>query len=93
MAKRVIKKVSAQEGLKLLGFDTRRAARGRVLVAIGPVHSKRYSFYYRKGDGHTLYRWGRLANAEVSYIDGELSTVRFLPDDWPYNQPGWTDAS
>lgn len=86
MSTLTVKKVSAQEGLKLLGFDLKRAARGRVLVAMGPIHSKRYSFYYRKGDGHTLFRWGRLANAEVSYIDGKLSTVRFLPDDWPWNQ-------
>ena len=74
------KKISAQEGLMLLGFDLRHAARGRVLVATGPIHSKRYSFYYRCGDGHMMYRWGRLLNAEATYIDDELSTVRFFPE-------------
>lgn len=78
--KLTVKKINAQEGLGLLGFNTRRPARGRVLVKTGPVKLKRYSFYHRAGDGHTLYRWGRLVSAEAHYIDGELASVVFCPE-------------
>lgn len=74
------RKLSAQEGLKLLGYNLHNAARGSVLVAQGPIKSKHYAFRYRKGDGHILYRWGRLTGAEACYADGKLSTVRFYPD-------------
>lgn len=78
------RKISAQEGLKLLGYDLRRPVRGSVMVAQGPIKSKHYAFRYRVGDGHTLYRWGRLTGAQATYMDGELITVRFYPDGYEH---------
>lgn len=54
---------SAQEALKAMGYDLSRRCRGSVLVEAGPVKLKRYAFRYRVGDGHVLYRWGRLCSA------------------------------
>lgn len=75
------RKISAQEGLKLLGYDLRRPVRGSVMVAQGCIKVKHYAFRYRVGDGHTLYRLGRLLSARATYADGELLTVVFYPDE------------
>jgi hypothetical protein len=71
------KEVSTLEGMKLLGLEN--ATRGRVLTSWrNTVGVTRYSFRRRKGDGHILYRWGRLNHgAKATYIDGKLSTVVF----------------
>lgn len=62
------RKVSTVEGLALTGQAN--AKRGSVLVRVGFAKIKRYAFRRRMGDGHVLIRWGRLAGATVSEIDG-----------------------
>ena len=72
-----VKRVSAQEGLKMLGWDLKKPQRGRVLVRTGICRSKHYSARYRIGDGHLLFRWGRLTGAELTYVNGRFSHVCF----------------
>jgi hypothetical protein len=62
------RKVSTTEGLALTGQAW--AKRGRVLVRMGFAQVKRYSFHRRAGDGHVLFRWGRLAGATVTQQEG-----------------------
>ena len=75
-----VRQVSAQEGLKALGWDLNHAARGHVMVRVGVIKSKYYAARYRVGDGHLLYRWGRLTGAEITYLDGKFSHVVFKRD-------------
>ena len=69
------KKVSALTGLALTGQAGK--VRGYVIVSAGPGRVKRYAFRQRKGDGHILYRWGRLTGATASYDGERLVSVVF----------------
>ena len=68
LSKILSRKVSTVEGLALTGQAG--AKRGRVLVRMGFAQVKRYSFHRRAGDGHVLFRWGRLVGATATYQEG-----------------------
>jgi len=71
------KHVAPQEALKLLGWDLNHPTKGKVMVSTGAIRVKYYSARYRVGDGHLLYRWGRLTEAVLTYIDGKFSHACF----------------
>ena len=68
--------VSVEEGLRLSGivFTKTGGAKGRVLIRVGPCKFKRYSIRRRAGDGHTVFRWGRLVGA---VFNPDSKTVHF----------------
>lgn len=62
--------VSALVALKDMGFDTSKPCTGSVIVQTGAMPLKRYRFRYRVGDGHVLFRWGRLVSARKQILTG-----------------------
>lgn len=66
--------VSVLDALKEMGHDLSRPCRGRVVVRVGTIRCKVYSFRYRVGDGHALTRVGRLVSA-IRMPYGEHSFV------------------
>lgn len=76
-------RVSVEDGLKILGckFSPSGVVKADVLVRCGLANSKRYAIRRRAGDGHTLYRWGRLVSAEVTtFSDSPYRYVVFIPE-------------
>lgn len=67
------------EALALIGVDVtaKGPVRPLIMVATSTIRSKHYRANLRKSDGQLLYRWGRLATAEATFIDGKFSTARF----------------
>lgn len=80
------RRVDCIEGFRILGarISPRGAAQADALVKInGGPHVKRYSIRRRVGDGHTVYRWGRLVAAEVTESsDGGRPIVVFIPESY-----------
>lgn len=78
------RRVDCIEGFRLLGakISPRGVAEADVLVRVGEVRHKRYKARRRAGDGHTVYRWGRLVGAEVvQYGDDPTDfVVVFIPE-------------
>lgn len=89
---RTTKTISVEDGLHLIGakFSNRGAVQAEVLIRVGEVQVKRYAVRRRVGDGHTVYRWGRLVSAEVSYFDDDPELkwphVVFIPARFDHSQ-------
>lgn len=71
------RRVPAQEALRMMDWDLNHPARGHVMVRIGVIRAKHYAVRYRVGDGHLLYRWGRLPSAELTFLDHKFSHAVF----------------
>lgn len=78
------KKISVEDGLHLIGakFSPRGATQAQVNVRMNMCEIKRYAVRRRVGDGHTVFRWGRLVSCEATYYSDapDSPVVIFIPE-------------